>query len=96
MIAYQNEFLPAYSDVSGEEEPIAAFHAHAYDAYNIVADAIEAVGIEEDGTLYIPRTALRDYLAELTDYEGLTGIADVQRERRLRQLDDHRPRGARG
>ena len=70
---YQNEFLPAYSDVSGEEEPISAFHAHAYDAYNIVADAIEAVGIEEDGTLYIPRTALRDHIAELTDYDGLTG-----------------------
>jgi branched-chain amino acid transport system substrate-binding protein len=70
---YQNEFLPAYSDVSGEEEPIAAFHAHAYDAYNIIADAIEEVGIDEDGTLYIPRTALRDYLAGLTDYDGLTG-----------------------
>ena len=71
--AYQNDFLPAYTDVSGEEEPISAFHAHAYDAYNIVADAIESVGIEEDGTLYISRTALRDYLAELTDYDGLTG-----------------------
>ena len=70
---YQNDFLPAYTDVSGEEEPISAFHAHAYDAYNIVADAIESVGIEEDGTLYISRTALRDYLAELTDYDGLTG-----------------------
>jgi branched-chain amino acid transport system substrate-binding protein len=71
---YQNEFLPAYSDVSGEEEPIAAFHAHAYDAYNIIADAIEAVGIEEDGTLYIPRTALRDHIGELADYDGLTGV----------------------
>ena len=70
---YQNEFLPAYSDVSGEEEPIAAFHAHSYDAYNIIADAIEAVGIEEDGTLYIPRTALRDEVAGLSDYDGLTG-----------------------
>ena len=71
--AYQNDFLPAYTDVSGEEEPISAFHAHAYDAYNIVADAIESVGIEEDGTLFISRTALRDYLAGLTDYDGLTG-----------------------
>ena len=70
---YQNEFLPAYSDVSGEEEPISAFHAHAYDAYNIIADAIEAVGIEEDGTLYIPRTALKDEIAGLSDYDGLTG-----------------------
>jgi branched-chain amino acid transport system substrate-binding protein len=71
--AYQNDFLPAYTDVSGEEEPISAFHAHAYDAYNIIADAIESVGIEEDGTLFISRTALRDYLAGLTDYDGLTG-----------------------
>ena len=70
---YNNDFLPAYTDVSGEEEPISAFHAHAYDAYNIVADAIESVGIEEDGTLFISRTALRDYLAGLTDYDGLTG-----------------------
>jgi branched-chain amino acid transport system substrate-binding protein len=71
---YQNDFLPAYTDVSGEDEPIAAFHAHAYDAYNILADAIEAVAIEgDDGIMYIPRTALRDAVAGLTDYDGLTG-----------------------
>jgi branched-chain amino acid transport system substrate-binding protein len=71
---YQNEFLPAYTETSGEEEPISAFHAHAYDAYNIIADAIEAVMIEgDDGTLYIPRTALRDEVAGLSDYDGLTG-----------------------
>lgn len=71
--AYQTDFLPAYSDVSGEEEPISAFHAHAYDAYNIILDAIEEVGIEEDGTLFIPRTGLKDYLAGLSEYPGLTG-----------------------
>jgi branched-chain amino acid transport system substrate-binding protein len=71
---YQNDFLPAYTDTSGEEEPIAAFHAHSYDAYNIIADAIEAVGVEEDGTLYISRTALRDWIGELADYDGLTGV----------------------
>lgn len=71
---YQDEFLPAYTDVSGEEEPISAFHAHAYDAYNIVADAIEAVALEgDDGTLYIPRTALKDQIAGLSNYPGLTG-----------------------
>ena len=71
---YQDEFLPAYTEVSGEETPISAFHAHAYDAYNIIADAIEEVALEgDDGTLFIPRTALRDYLAELSDYPGLTG-----------------------
>ena len=37
--------------------PIAPYHAHAYDAYNIIFDAIEAVGLTDaDGTLYIPRT----------------------------------------
>ena len=71
---YQNEFLPAYTDVSGEEQPISAFHAHAYDAYNIILDAIEEVSFEEDGTLFIPRTALRDYFAELSEYDGLTGV----------------------
>jgi branched-chain amino acid transport system substrate-binding protein len=71
---YQNDFLPAYTDTSGEEEPIAAFHAHSYDAYNIIADAIEAVGVEEDGTLYISRTALRDWIGELAEYDGLTGV----------------------
>jgi branched-chain amino acid transport system substrate-binding protein len=71
---YQNEFLPAYTDISGEETPISAFHAHAYDAYNILLDAIEEVSFEEDGTLFIPRTALKDYLAGLSDYDGLTGV----------------------
>lgn len=71
---YQNDFLPAYTEVSGEETPISAFHAHAYDAYNIVADAIEAVALEgDDGTLFIPRTALKDHIAGLSNYAGLTG-----------------------
>jgi branched-chain amino acid transport system substrate-binding protein len=71
---YQDEFLPAYTEVSGEETPISAFHAHAYDAYNIIADAIEAVALEgDDGTLYIPRTALKDQVAGLSNYAGLTG-----------------------
>ncbi|MFN2484509.1 MAG: branched-chain amino acid ABC transporter substrate-binding protein [Candidatus Limnocylindria bacterium] len=71
---YQNEFIPAYNEISGEDGPIAPYHAHAYDAFNIIADAIESVGIEgDDGTLYVPRTALKDYVRGLTDYEGLTG-----------------------
>ncbi|HTE66309.1 MAG TPA: hypothetical protein VK736_08625, partial [Candidatus Binatia bacterium] len=35
---------------------------------------IEAVGIEDaDGTLWIPRDAVRQYVADLTDFPGLTG-----------------------
>jgi branched-chain amino acid transport system substrate-binding protein len=71
---YEDEFIPAYNEISGEDGPIAPYHAHAYDALNILVDAIEAVAVEgDDGTLFIPKDALRQYVADLTDYEGLTG-----------------------
>lgn len=70
---YEAEFLPAYTEASGEDEPISVFHAHAYDAYNLLADAIEEVAITEGGTTYIPRTALRDAFFATDGYEGLTG-----------------------
>ena len=70
---YQNEFLPAYQDLVGDS-PTAAFHAHAFDAMNIVADAIEAVAIDnDDGSISIPRTALKDALLATSGYEGITG-----------------------
>jgi branched-chain amino acid transport system substrate-binding protein len=72
--AYESDFLPAYTELSGEDGPIAPYHAHAYDAANIIFDAIESVAITgEDGTLYIPKDALREYVAGLTDFPGLTG-----------------------
>jgi branched-chain amino acid transport system substrate-binding protein len=72
---YEEEFLPAYEEISGEDGPIAPYHAHAYDAANIIFDAIEAVSLEgDDGTLFIPKDALREYVAGLTDYDGLTGM----------------------
>ena len=70
---YEAEFLPAYTEVSGEEEPISVFHAHAFDAYNMLADAIEAVAITDGGTTYIPRSALRDAFMATEGYEGVTG-----------------------
>ena len=72
--AYEDEFLPAYQELSGEEGPIAPYHAHGYDAAMIIFDAIEAVSVEgDDGTLFVPKDALRQYVSELTDYAGLTG-----------------------
>jgi branched-chain amino acid transport system substrate-binding protein len=54
--------------------PPSGFHAHAYDATNILLDAIEAVAITDDaGNVLIPRQALRDQIHSLTDYNGLTG-----------------------
>ena len=72
--AYTDEFLPKYRELSGTVNPIAPYHAHGYDAANILMDAITAVGlVDADGTLWIPRTAVRDFVAGLTDYPGLTG-----------------------
>jgi branched-chain amino acid transport system substrate-binding protein len=70
---YEDEFLPAYREISGQDEPISVFHAHAYDAYNMIADAIEAVAFTDGGTTYIPRTALRDAFFATDGYDGITG-----------------------
>lgn len=70
--AYE-EFVQKYEDEFGEG-PIQAFHAHAYDAANLLFDAIEAVAVEdEDGTLHIDRQALLDEVGGTSGFEGLTG-----------------------
>lgn len=72
--AYTDDFLPKYRVLSGTEEPIAPYHAHGYDAANILMDAITEVGlVDSDGTLWIPRSAIREFVAGLTEYAGLTG-----------------------
>jgi len=54
--------------------PPSGFHAFAYDGTNILFDAIEQVAVQDDdGTLHIGRQALRDAIANTTDYTGLTG-----------------------
>jgi branched-chain amino acid transport system substrate-binding protein len=71
---YQNEFLPQYQEQFGTE-PTAVFHAHAYDAANILFDAIEQVAVDDgSGNLTISRTALRDAVQATADYDGVTGI----------------------
>jgi len=40
---------------------LSTFHAHAYDAANILFAALEKVAVvQEDGTIFVPRQALRD------------------------------------
>jgi len=71
---YKDEFLPAYEALTGGA-PTAGFHAHAFDAANIVFDAIEAAAIDDgSGNLTISRTALKDALFATSGYEGITGI----------------------
>lgn len=68
-----DEFVRKYEQKYGER-PIQAFHAHAYDAANILFKAIEETAVvEDDGTVHILRQALRDYLYNLKDFQGLTG-----------------------
>ncbi|MDH4112855.1 MAG: branched-chain amino acid ABC transporter substrate-binding protein [Actinomycetota bacterium] len=70
---YSNEFIPAYKDQYGD--PTSVFHAHAFDAANVLFDAIEQVAVEnDDGSLSIGRTALRDAVFATSGYEGMTGI----------------------
>ena len=70
---YEADFLPAYREVSTEENTISVFHAHAFDAYNMLAEAMEAVAFEDGGTTYIPRTALKEAFFSTSGYEGITG-----------------------
>ena len=66
------DFLSAYEEKYGEA-PIQIFHAHAHDAANMLFQAIEDVAVEVDGTLYVPKGALRDRIYATADFPGLTG-----------------------
>lgn len=76
---YTGAFLEEYRNVSALDDPIAAFHGHAYDAVNLLLDAVAEAAVEEDGTLYVPRTALRDLVLATQGYEGLAGTYTCQR-----------------
>jgi branched-chain amino acid transport system substrate-binding protein len=66
-------FLETYTANYGTD-PTAPFHAHAYDAANLLMDAIEAVAQEgADGTLLIGRQALIDAITATSGMEGITG-----------------------
>jgi branched-chain amino acid transport system substrate-binding protein len=54
--------------------PLSIFHAHAYDATNIIFDAIEKVAVvDADGTVHVGRQALRDAIFATKDFKGITG-----------------------
>jgi branched-chain amino acid transport system substrate-binding protein len=68
------DFLTKYKALVGTA-PVQAFHAHAYDAFNILATAIEKVAVQDaGGTLYIGRKALRDAIYATKDFQGITGV----------------------
>ena len=74
-----------YLLVRWEEEygssPPSGYHAHAYDATNLLLNAVEAVAeITDDGGLIIGRQAIRDAIAATENYPGLTGSLTCQEE----------------
>jgi branched-chain amino acid transport system substrate-binding protein len=67
------DFLTKHREKFGEA-PLAPFHAHAYDAYNLAANAIDQVAVTcSNGNVVIPRTALRDAMLGTSGLTGLTG-----------------------
>ena len=55
--------------------PLSIFHAHAYDATGILFAALENVAVTApDGTIYVPKKALRDAIFATQGYRGLTGV----------------------
>ncbi len=62
-------------DVKFGGAPPASYHAHAYDAANILLNAIETVAQKgSDGALLIGRQALRQAIINTADFDGLTGV----------------------
>lgn len=66
------QFKAAYSENWGDT--LSVFHAHAFDATNMIFACIEEVGqTTDDGTLQIGRQGLRDCLYATEGFEGITG-----------------------
>lgn len=74
-------FVETWRREIDEAGPSGGFHAHSYDAANLLLDAAEAVALErDDGTLVIGRGALREALSAVENYPGLTGSLSCQDE----------------
>ncbi|MFA9403254.1 MAG: branched-chain amino acid ABC transporter substrate-binding protein, partial [Anaerolineales bacterium] len=66
------DFKASYLDKYGVET-LSVFHAHAYDAANMIFACVEEVGVDEDGSLHIGRQAMRDCLGATSGFSGITG-----------------------
>jgi len=67
-----NTFLAKYMEDYGTE-PVSVFHAHAFDATNLILSCVEEVGVVDGDFLHVGRQALRDCLGATSGYVGITG-----------------------
>lgn len=66
------EYQQAYKDAYGK--PTASFNTNAFDAFNLIVQGINQVAIDNgDGSISIPRTALKDAVFATANYPGLSG-----------------------
>ena len=74
--AFTGDYAGFVAKIKAEfgNDPLSAFHAQAYDATNMLFAALEKVAVENaDGSLTIPKGALRDAIFATKDFVGLTG-----------------------
>ncbi len=77
--AYE-QLLLRWEEEYGSSPP-SGYHAHAYDATNLLLNAVETVAVvSDDGSLIIGRQAIRDAIAATEDYPGLTGSLTCQEQ----------------
>ena len=70
---YTDSYLPAYRRLTGGD-PIGVFHPAAWDAFNLLSDALRrSAVVEPGGGLSIDRELLRRALLQVEGYEGLSG-----------------------
>ncbi len=77
--AYE-ELLVQWEDEYGSDPP-SGYHAHAYDAINLLLNALESVALDlEDGSLIFGRQAIREAIAATDNFPGLTGALTCREE----------------
>lgn len=68
-----DEVLAQWYEEYGSDPP-SGYHAHAYDATNLLLEALEKVAqAQDDGGVVFGRQAIRDAIADTEDFPGLTG-----------------------
>jgi branched-chain amino acid transport system substrate-binding protein len=69
-----DSMVAKYLEISGLDSTLQAFHAHTYDATNIMLNAVEQVAVEnDDGSLSVDLGELRSAVFATTDHPGATG-----------------------
>jgi branched-chain amino acid transport system substrate-binding protein len=66
------QYNAAYKDQFGK--PTSSFNTNAFDAFNLLVEAVKATAVQNsDGSIDIPRTAMRDALFATNGYQGMSG-----------------------